>query len=116
MPENCSGFDALSKSRRHVGLTVRDDKWEGNAWLFSPMCMKMGATYDRLDAQWIEKYKGDHEFIEWTKEEWDKFDKLTEPVRTKWLQDVKAKGIDGQAMLKEIERLKTEYTSKYGKK
>ncbi len=78
--------------------------------------MKDSKVMDVVDAQHQQKQAGSkHEFIDLSKDELAKLDKDTAPIRDQWLTDMKAKGIDGQALLDETVRLVSEYNQKFGK-
>ena len=71
-----------------------------------------GQEFDRYNLKArkrVETMKG-KEIIKLSDTEIAKWKKITRPVIDRWLQDMKSKGLPGQAVLDETERLLKKYT------
>jgi len=71
-----------------------------------------GQEFDRYNneaKETVEKMKG-KEIIELSDEQVEKWKKITRPVIDRWLADMKSKGLPGEAVLAETERLLKQYS------
>ena len=98
---NMEKWNSLPKDVQKVfdDLGTEQSEWVGN-------------YYDNHVKESIEWSKKTYnvEFIELSKEEKAKWDKLIEPIINKWIEDAKAKGLPAEAIVKDIKASIKKYT------
>lgn len=98
---NMDTWNKLPKDVQKVidDLSLEQAKWTGN--------------YNDIETmEALEWSKKNHnvEIIELSKEEMAKWDKLLEPMVTKWIKDAKAKGLPAEAIIEDIKALTKKYS------
>ncbi len=99
---NMDSWNKLPKDVQKVmdDLRVEQSEWTGNYM----------DNHAKEAVEWAKKTY-DVEFIELTKQQKAKWDKLIEPLVNKWIKDANAKGLPGEMIIKDIRAL----TKKYAK-